>query len=62
MNNLTDLKNFLSEFCEISAFNGMFLHTHHGKWGMANDEYYLDGKVVSRKEIKLMTLLNRTLR
>lgn len=59
MYNLTTLKAFFeSQGVEIISFNGMFLHTKHGRWGMAADEYYLDGKKISRKEIKKMVAAN----
>lgn len=53
MYNLTTLKAFFeSQGVEILSFDGMFMHTSHGRWGMAQDEYYLDSKLISRKDIK----------
>lgn len=53
MYNLTTLKVFFeSQGVEVLSFNGMFMYTKHGRWGMAADEYYLDSKLITRKEIK----------
>ena len=53
MHSLTQLKAFFeSTGIEVISFNGMFMQTSHGRWGMASDEYYLDGNLISRKEIK----------
>jgi hypothetical protein len=53
MHSLTALKKLFEEnSIEVLSFNGMFLNTQHGKWSMARDEYQLDGKIISRKDIK----------
>lgn len=53
MHSLTELKDFFqSQGVEVLSFNGMFMETKHGCWGMAADEYYLDSKLITRKEIK----------
>jgi hypothetical protein len=55
MNSLTELRDaFVKVGVEIKSFNGMFLFTEHGKWGMALGDYYLDGKIVPKKELKKM--------
>lgn len=54
MQNLTDLKKLLEQKFEVKQFNGMFLHTEHGVWGMAMNEYYLNHKLITREEIKKM--------
>jgi hypothetical protein len=52
MQNLTDLKKLLEQKFEIIYFNGMWLHTIHGKWGMAMNEYYLNHTLITRQQIK----------
>jgi hypothetical protein len=52
MQNLTELKKLLEQKFEVTKFNGMFLHTKHGIWGMAMNEYYLNHKPIMREEIK----------
>jgi len=53
MHSLTELKElFETVGIEIVSFNGMFLYTAHGKWGMFRDEYYLNGQMITRKHIK----------
>lgn len=53
MHSLTELKHYFeTNKIIINNFNGMFLYTSHGKWGMASDEFRLNGKQISRKEIK----------
>lgn len=52
MHSLTDLKKFLEQKYEIYNFNGMFLVTEHGNWGMYLDEYYLNDNIIPRDEIK----------
>ena len=54
MHIITELKKFLEQKFEIQKFNGMNLETKHGKWGMYLDEYYLNGKLIPREEIKLL--------
>jgi hypothetical protein len=39
---------------KVFSFNGMFMTTIHGEWGMAGNEYYLNRQMISRKEIKAM--------
>ena len=53
MHSLTCLKNlFESNSVEVKAFNGMFMLTEHGRWGMAGGEYYIDSKMISKSDIK----------
>jgi len=52
VHSLTDLKKFLEQQFEIYEFNGMFLVTKHGNWGMYLDEYYLNNNLISRNDIK----------
>lgn len=53
MNSLTDLKEaFLRVGIKVESFNGMFMETEHGRWGMAMGQYYLNGNQVSKKELK----------
>lgn len=53
MHNLTALKEFfIKNSIKIDSFNGMFLVTRHGKWGMAGGEFRLNGIEISRKSIK----------
>ena len=53
MHSLTELKHYFETHnLFIDEFTGMFLYTSHGKWGMASDEFRLNGKEISRKEIK----------
>jgi hypothetical protein len=52
LHSISELKKFLEQKFEIHKFNGMYLVTEHGKWGMYLDEYYLNGIQISREEIK----------
>lgn len=53
MHNLTQLKNmFQKAGFEIRQFNGMYLTTEHGRFSMAGDEYFRDGTLITRKELK----------
>jgi len=54
MNSLTELRDLIlkSSTFRVFGFNGMFMTTIHGEWGMAGDEYRLNRKVISRKEVK----------
>lgn len=56
MNTLTELRDIVlaSSNFKVFGFNGMFMTTIHGEWGMAANEYYLNRQVISRKEIKSM--------
>ena len=55
MHSLTELKQYFElHDIYVDEFNGMFLYTSHGKWGMAGDEFRLNGKELSRKQIKTM--------
>lgn len=54
MYSLTCLKDAFqsSSNFKVFGFNGMFMTTIHGEWGMAGNEYYLNRQKISRKEIK----------
>ena len=54
MHSLNELKALIERSFGVLAFNGMFLVTVHGQWGMAGDEYYLNNRMITRKEIKKM--------
>jgi hypothetical protein len=54
MYSLTCLKDAFQSTFKVFSFNGMFMTTIHGEWGMAGNEYYLNRQMISRKEIKSM--------
>lgn len=54
MHDLSSLKkHLLRNGVEVKAFDGAFLTTKKGEvWGMIDDQYYKNGTLVDRKQIK----------
>ena len=53
MNDLRDLKELLiANGVEFSEFTGYSIKTGKDTWGMAHGEYYKNGKLVTRNELK----------